>query len=118
MAFTPRSDDWRCREGFLLFTPDGHLLRTVGRPLSNVWPVDAGCNDVQSDDDEQDEPRVQQGQYSNQSMGVWYNPITDKPASLLSTAEESAAEPAGEQRAEQGGPCARIGSRREPRAWA
>jgi hypothetical protein len=57
-------------------------------------------------------------QYSNQSMGVWYNPITNKPASILSTAEESAAEPAGGQRAGQGGPCARIGSRREPRAWA
>jgi hypothetical protein len=57
-------------------------------------------------------------QYSNQSMRIWYNPISDKPVNTLFTAGVAAAEPVGGQRAEQGGPCARIGSRREPRAWA
>lgn len=49
-------------------------------------------------------------------MRVWYNPITDKPASTLPTL--AVAEPVEERRAGRGGPCARIGSRRGPLAWA
>jgi hypothetical protein len=59
-------------------------------------------------------PAVQQ--YSNQSMRVWYNPITDKPARTLPTL--AVAESVEERRAGRGGPCARIGSRRGPLAWA